>query len=93
MDEMDEFDMFESLSEYSLEKTQLNLYLEEHVLVCKGNENLDVLTFWKDNRSKCPELSRDLLSIHISTVASELAFSVGGRVIGKFQSSILPVNA
>ncbi|XP_018629427.3 zinc finger BED domain-containing protein DAYSLEEPER-like [Nicotiana tomentosiformis] len=96
MGEMDEFDKFESPSEYSSEKTQLDLYLEELVIVCKGNENLDVLTFWKDNRSKYPELSlmaRDLLSIPISTVASESAFSVGGRVIGKFQSSILPENA
>ncbi|XP_075084564.1 zinc finger BED domain-containing protein DAYSLEEPER-like [Nicotiana tabacum] len=93
---MDEFDMFKSPSEYSSEKTQLDLYLEELVLVRKGNENLDVLTFWKDNRSKYPELSlmaRDLLSIPIITVASESAFSVGGRVIGKFQSSILPENA
>ncbi|XP_009595900.1 zinc finger BED domain-containing protein DAYSLEEPER-like [Nicotiana tomentosiformis] len=96
MDEMDEFDMFESPSEFCLEKTQLDLYLEEPLLVRKGNENLDVLIFWKDNRSKYPELSlmaRDLLSIPISTVVSESAFSVVGRVISKFQISILPENA
>ncbi|KAK4379726.1 hypothetical protein RND71_001588 [Anisodus tanguticus] len=58
--------------------------------------SFDVLTFWKDNRMKYPELSlmaRDLLSIPISTVASEPDFSVGGRVIGKYQSSILLENA
>lgn len=55
-----------------------------------------MLTFWKKNRTRYPELSlmtRDLLSIPIGTVASESAFSVGGRVIGKYQSSILLENA
>ncbi|XP_060197408.1 zinc finger BED domain-containing protein RICESLEEPER 3-like [Lycium barbarum] len=78
------------------EMAQLSLYLEEPVLVRKGNENLDVLKFWKDNRIKYPELSlmaRDLLSIPITSVSSESAFSVGGRVIGKFQTFILPKNA
>lgn len=70
--------------------------MEEPTVVRKGNENLDVLTFSKKNKTRYPELSlmtRDLLSIPISTVASELAFSVGGRVIGKYQSSILLENA
>lgn len=96
VDEMEEFDMFDSPSVCGSEKTQLHLYLEEPVLVRKGNENLDVLTFWKDNRIKYTELSlmaHDLLSIPISTVASESAFSAGGRIIGKYQSSILPENA
>ncbi|XP_059298385.1 zinc finger BED domain-containing protein DAYSLEEPER-like [Lycium ferocissimum] len=96
LDDMEEFYMFESSSACSSGKTQLDLYLEEPVVVRKGNENFDVLTFMKDNRMKYPELSlmaRDLLSIPISTVASESAFSVGGLVIDKFQSSILPENA
>lgn len=70
--------------------------MEEPTVVRKGNENLEVLTFWKENRINYPELSlmdRDLLSILISTVISESTFSIGGRVIGKYQSSILPENA
>ncbi|XP_059277240.1 zinc finger BED domain-containing protein DAYSLEEPER-like [Lycium ferocissimum] len=93
---MDEYDLFESQSESNLEKTQLELYLEEPILVRKGNENLDVLKFWKDNMIRYPELSmmaRDVLSIPISTVASESTFSIEGRVIGKYESSILPENA
>ncbi|XP_047249547.1 zinc finger BED domain-containing protein DAYSLEEPER-like [Capsicum annuum] len=96
VDEMDEYDTFESQSELSPEKTQLDFYLEEPVLVRKENEDLDVLKFWKDNRIKYSKLSlmaRDLLSIPITTVVSESAFSIGGRVIGKYQSSIFPENA
>jgi len=69
---------------------------QEHVLDRKGNANLDVLKFWKDNMNRYPELSlmaKAVLSIPISTVASESTFSIGGQVIGRYQSSILPENA
>ncbi|KAL3344779.1 hypothetical protein AABB24_023960 [Solanum stoloniferum] len=92
----EEFDMFQSQLESSTSKTQLELYLEEANVDRKTNPNLDVLGFWKDNKLRYPELSlmgRDVLSVPITTVASESAFSTGGRVIGKFQSSILPANA
>ncbi|XP_060204562.1 zinc finger BED domain-containing protein DAYSLEEPER-like [Lycium barbarum] len=95
-DALEEFDMFESQLESNTGKTQLDLYLEEASLDHKINPNLDVLGFWKDNRLRYPELSsmaRDVLSVPITTVASESAFSIGGRVIGKFRSSILPANA
>lgn len=92
----EEFDMFQSQLESSTGKTQLDLYLEEANLDRKTNPNLDVLGFWKDNKLRYPELSlmaRDVLSVPITTVASESAFSTVGRVIGKFRSSILPTNA
>ncbi|KAM3216457.1 hypothetical protein P3L10_025898 [Capsicum annuum] len=92
---MDEYDTLESQLKLSSEKTQLDFYLEEPVLVCKGNEDLDVLKFWKDNRIKYPKISlmaRDLLSIPITIVAYEFTFSIGGCVVVKYQSSILPEN-
>nr|XP_009624860.1 zinc finger BED domain-containing protein DAYSLEEPER-like [Nicotiana tomentosiformis] len=83
----DAFDEFESQFESSIGKTQLDLYLEEANLDRKTNPNLDVLGYWKDNRQRYLELSlmaRDILSVPITTVASESVFSIGGRVIEKF---------
>ncbi|PON44443.1 Ribonuclease H-like domain containing protein [Parasponia andersonii] len=51
------------------------------------NVKLDVLAFWKSNQFRYPELAamaRDILSIPVSTVASEASFSVGGRVLDQY---------
>lgn len=93
--ELEEFDVFDQL-ESGRYKTQLDLYLEEPNFDLKVNSDLDVLAYWKENRLRYPELSlmaRDVLNIPITTVASESTFSIGGRIIGKFTSSILPENA
>nr|XP_028961425.1 zinc finger BED domain-containing protein RICESLEEPER 1-like [Malus domestica] len=45
------------------------------------------------NGNKYPILAaiaKDILAIHVSTVASESAFSTGGRVISDFRSSLTP---
>ncbi|KAK1563118.1 hypothetical protein Q3G72_022613 [Acer saccharum] len=77
---------------FSTQMTQLDLYLEDRRV--ERSMDLNILDFWKGNQPHYPELAamaRDVLSIPISTiVASESAFSIGGRVLDQFRSSLSP---
>jgi len=56
-------------------------------------EGFDVLVWWKTNQFRFPvisQMARDVLTIPLSTVASESAFSVGGRVLDAYRSSLNP---
>ena len=67
------------------------MYLEEPR--AERTKELNVLQFWKHNQFRYHELAamaRDILSIPISTVASESAFSVGGKVLDQYRSSLKP---
>ncbi|KAH9781073.1 BED-type domain-containing protein [Citrus sinensis] len=58
-----------------------------------SNLKLNVLLWWKVNRSKYPileKIARDILVVPVSTVASESAFSTGRRVIDEYRSSLTP---
>ncbi|KAM0062415.1 putative HAT dimerization domain, ribonuclease H-like superfamily, hAT-like transposase, RNase-H [Helianthus debilis subsp. tardiflorus] len=92
--EMDEFDTFQSQFKVAdNEKSQLTLYLEEQNVDRKVE--LDVLQYWKENQVRYPKLAimaRDILSIPITTVASESSFSIGGRVLSKYRTSLLSSN-
>ncbi|KAI8546764.1 hypothetical protein RHMOL_Rhmol07G0144700 [Rhododendron molle] len=81
-DELEGFDTFTSrLVGPNTSKSQLDIYLEESRLNHREHENLNVLGFWKEQCHRFPELSlmaRDILSIPITTVASESGFSIGG---------------
>ena len=87
-----DFDVFES-SEFvtSAQKTQLELYIDEPRV--KREEKIDVLAYWRAHQFQHPELSqmtRDILSIPVSTVASESAFSIDGRVLDQYRSALKP---
>ena len=72
-------------------KSELDHYLEEDVL--PRNQNFDILAWWKSNGLKYPTLqtiARDVLSIPVSTVASESAFSTSGRVVSPNRSKLHP---
>jgi len=59
-------------------KSELDIYLEEPRLPPSGSFN--ILAYWRDRSCRCLDLARmacDLLSIPITTVASESAFSIG----------------
>jgi hypothetical protein len=70
-------------------KSELDKYLtEDNEELSKG---FDILKWWKINATRLPIMShmaRDLLAIPISTVASESAFSAGGRTLDDFRTSL-----
>ncbi|KAH9771789.1 BED-type domain-containing protein [Citrus sinensis] len=57
------------------------------------DDRFDVLGWWSANSARFRTLSqiaKDVLAIPVSIVASESAFSTGGRVVDAFRSSLTP---
>jgi hypothetical protein len=72
-------------------KTEIEQYYLEDLESI--SPSFDILNWWKVNSTKFPilsEIARDVLAIPVSTVASESAFSTGGRVLDPFRSSLAP---
>ena len=71
-------------------KSEVEKYLQE-ALVDIDDEKFDLLSWWNVHSSRFKILSliaRDVLAIPVSTVASESAFSTGGRTISPYRSSL-----
>ncbi|KAM5562149.1 zinc finger BED domain-containing protein DAYSLEEPER-like [Rosa sericea] len=88
---LEAFDNAYKIGSSSSMKTELSKYLDEERLERK--QELDVLSWWKMEHIRYPilfHLARDVLTIPISTVASESTFSIGGRVLDQYRSSLLP---
>jgi len=76
-------------------RTQLDTYLNEPTLDFYFLEHMDVLELWKNNSQRFSNLAlmaRNLLSIPITMVASESAFSIGSRILNKYRNSLLLEN-
>ncbi|EEC82309.1 hypothetical protein OsI_26572 [Oryza sativa Indica Group] len=76
-------------------KSELEVYMDQPLLEwdIKDKSPFNILHWWSLKQHELPILSRlahDVLAIQVSTVASEFAFSAGGRVIDPFRSRLDP---
>uniref|UniRef100_A0A803L357 HAT C-terminal dimerisation domain-containing protein n=1 Tax=Chenopodium quinoa TaxID=63459 RepID=A0A803L357_CHEQI len=93
--DMDEFEFeFERDigSQSNLEKkSDLDKYLNDEREPNTIGKSFDALYWWKNRGERYPIvalMAKDVLAIPLSTVASESAFSTGGRVLDPFRSSL-----
>lgn len=99
--EVEELDVLENALDLEFEKdmsladnmnvNEVDLYLMEGLE--KKSPNFDILNWLKVNSTKYPilaQVARDVLAMPVSTVASESAFSTGGRVLNCYRSSLTP---
>ena len=59
----------------------------------EDDEDFDILIWWKSQQHKYHVFSiiaRDVLIVPVSTVASETAFSAGGKVVSDKRCSLAP---
>ncbi|CAM8889600.1 unnamed protein product [Rhodiola kirilowii] len=73
--------------------SDLQMYLDLDTLEVVEDATFNILGWWKANSSMYPILSvmaKDILSVPASTVASEAAFSAGGRVVSDKRASLSP---
>ena len=69
-----------SSTERTIEKSELDYYLDEAPVDSRTCTKFDVLDYWKANSARFPCLSKivcDIICILITTVVSESAFSIG----------------
>ena len=93
---MSSFDLFVNNSSNSSKKhvnarMKFDHFIDEGVL--KRNEDFDILGWWKSNGHKyhtLQRIARDILAILVTTVASESAFSISGRLLSPHHSRLHP---
>ena len=85
-----DFDNFSTKVTSQAIKIELECHMEEKLM-----PRANILDYWKTHEIRYPivaRMARDILAIPISTVASESAFSVGGRVLDAYRSSLKPTT-
>ncbi|KAJ1694686.1 hypothetical protein LUZ63_011384 [Rhynchospora breviuscula] len=72
-------------------KSELEDYLAAELDEASMDEEFDILAWWRLKSPKYPilsQLTKDILAVPISTVASEYAFSTSGRILSPARSSL-----
>ncbi|KAJ1689093.1 hypothetical protein LUZ63_013248 [Rhynchospora breviuscula] len=72
-------------------KTEMQEYLSAGLDPTSLDAEFDILAWWKMNAAKYPilaRLTRDILVVPISTVASESTFSTAGRILSPIRSNL-----
>ncbi|KAF0909371.1 hypothetical protein E2562_035812 [Oryza meyeriana var. granulata] len=83
--------LYESCGPDVVHSDELDKYMGEPLLKVTGQ--FDILAWWKNQTSEYPILSqiaRDVLAVQVSTVASESAFSAGGRIVDPYRTTLDP---
>ena len=74
-----------------MESNELDDYLNDRRE--KFSDESYILVWWRINGNRykiVSQMAKDVLAIQVSTVASESAFSTGGRILDPFRSSLSP---
>ena len=64
-------------------------------MTVEPNDDFKILAWWKSYEGRFSVLStvaRDILTYHVSTIASESAFNTGRRVLDEYQSWLNPTT-
>ncbi|KAL4010314.1 hypothetical protein IC575_030165 [Cucumis melo] len=79
----------DSTTPFEQGSSEIDIYLLEANVRTEGD--FDILQWWKMNSDRFEvlgQMARDILAIPVSTVASESAFSTGGRVVDSSRCSL-----
>ena len=88
------FDWFLEAEQFIGCSDEIDKYLAENCESRRGDVKFEILGWWKVNSDRYQVLSklvRDVLAVPVSTVVSGSTFSIGGRIIDPFQSSLYPL--
>ena len=88
------FDWFLEAEQFIGCSDEIDKYLAENCESRRGDVKFEILGWWKVNSDRYQVLSklvRDVLAVPVSTVVSGSTFSIGGRILDPFQSSLSPL--
>nr|GEV16834.1 zinc finger BED domain-containing protein RICESLEEPER 2 [Tanacetum cinerariifolium] len=72
---------------------ELKKYFKEPILELDDKEDFDILSRWKLDSPRfliVSKMAKDILSIQLSTIAFESAFSISGRVLDPYRNALSP---